>query len=68
MACEHKFRTNIDGITLSQGNVGLDGIHSKGALNPYITIIFCEKCGFVAHDSNNSSRSYLVQPDKEKHE
>lgn len=61
MACQHKFRTNIDGITLAQTNTGLDGIHSLPALSPYVTIIFCEKCGYVAHDANSQSNRCRVE-------
>lgn len=57
--CEHKFRTNLDGLSLGQNNV-TSNIWAKTPLSPYVTIIFCEKCGFVVHDSNNTSKQFLL--------
>ncbi len=52
MSCDHKFRTNLDGLTLS-GTTVAGGIHQKAALTPYVTVVFCEKCGILAHNGND---------------
>lgn len=54
--CEHKFRTNLDSLTVAGGASA--GIHSKAPLTPYVTIIFCEKCGIVAFDAKNTTNEY----------
>lgn len=49
MKCRsHRFRTNLDGLTLK-----VEGTQAASPLT-YVTVIFCERCGLVAHESNAS--------------
>lgn len=50
MGCKHKFKSNLEGLSLSSKL-------AKESLSPYVTIIFCEKCGFVSYNSNRPSDS-----------
>lgn len=53
----HKFKTTWDGLTSTSRAEGIPTIHSKHALSTYSIIIYCEKCGFVAHDANEGDKS-----------
>lgn len=59
MSCDHKYRTNLDGLTIAgtynSNDYGFD-VRNKGILSPFVTIIFCEKCGHVAYNANYASK------------